>query len=300
MTFNSTTILLVAFFVLVASFFWWWQNCGPTLKCKTVENVSNLEISGDIIKKNETIAMLTAQVVKKQIDILLTIGSIYASKKELTQLIQQDKWREAINLMSGIFKELPEGTIEKIVLADVLGTAKDSIPTEPELIGKNFAFRDWYRGVTADFKPYVSEVYQRASEPRFNMVGIAFPVNDIRGIPTAILLLHVKTDIFQKWLSDIKFGTTGLSYIVDQRGHVIVHPDLPTQSEIVDYSSKTEVQKVISGQSGTEISFGAKGQRTLSSYEPIIEINWGVITRIELNEVINSGLIKGKSMGETK
>lgn len=300
LTLGLAVILLVLFFVLAAGFFWWWQNCKSTFECKTTESISNFEISGNIIKKNEMIAKLVAQVVRKEIDQLLTVGSVYAGRKELIQFIQQDKWREAVNLTSGIFKEFPGGTIEKIVLADMLGTAKGAIPSDSNVLGTNFAFRDWYRGVTTDFKPYVSEVFQRMSIPRFNVVGLAFPVNNSHDVPIAILLLQIKTDTFQKWLNDIKFGNSGLSFIVDQRGHVVAHPEIPTQGEIANFSSRTEVQKVISGQSGTEISVSSKGKRILVSYEPIPDLHWGIITRIELDELIDSRLIKENTLGQIR
>ena len=38
------------------------------------------------------------------------------------------------------------------------GTMRAIYPPQPDLIGHNFAFRDWYKGVTREWRPYVSEV----------------------------------------------------------------------------------------------------------------------------------------------
>ncbi|MBI2669803.1 MAG: cache domain-containing protein [Candidatus Yanofskybacteria bacterium] len=296
LTFSSALILLIVFFILASGFFWWLNKCGLTVKCKTAQNISNLEISGHIIKKNETIAVLTAQVVKKQIDTLLTVGSFYADKRELIQLIQQGKWQDAINLASGILEEIPQNSVDKIDLFDVSGTLQANIPEDKEVRGKNFAFRDWYRGVATDFKPYVSEVFERTERPNFNVIILAFPIFNSKNITLGFMTLQIKTDVFLEWLKELKFGNSGLSFIIDQRGHIVAHPEIPPQGAIADYSSRTEVQKVISGQSGTEISFGPKNQRILSSYEPIPNLHWGIITRIELDEVVNSGFINYNSL----
>ena len=296
LTFWSATLLLIVFYVLAVGVFWWLENCEFLLQCKTTQDISNLEISGDVIKKNEMVAILTAQLVKKQIDILLTIGSVYAARKDFVQFVQQNKWQDAINLASGMLKEAPPNSIDRIGLLDIAGTLQGNIPEDRGFWGQNFAFRDWYRGVTTNFKPYVSEVFERTAEPNFNVVILVFPIFNNKETPIGFMTMQIKTDIFLGWLNEIKFGNSGLSFIIDQSGHIVAHPEIPPQGAIIDFSSKTEVQKVISGQSGTEITISSKNKRTLVSYEPIGDIHWGVITRIELDEVINSGLIKVSSV----
>ena len=262
---GSAVALLVVFFVLSAGFYWW-LNCESFPSCKPVADISEFQIDGEIIKKNEIIVKLTAQVIRKQISGLLTIGSFYANNSEVRGLVQQDKWQEAVNLALAASRE--DEDIDRI------------------------AHRDWYKGVTSDFKPYVSEVFLRDTDPPFNVIGLSFPVLDNNGFPVAIMLFTVKTDTFLKWLSEIKFGASGKSFIVDQLGHVIAHPDIAPQGAMVDFSSRKDVQKALTGKSGSEITINLDNERIISSYEPITEYGWAVVTTIKLDEVIKSGLIK--------
>ena len=63
------------------------------------------------------------------------------------------------------------------------GTMKAIYPPQPDLIGKNFAYRDWYKGVSHEWKPYISEVYQSAVQPHYLVVAIAIPLYDDQGKP---------------------------------------------------------------------------------------------------------------------
>ena len=287
-------LLVLVLVVTIGSLFWF--NCRFLVQCKTP---ANLSINGAIIKKNEMIAKITAQLIKSHIDGLLVVGSFYSGKKEVVQNIQQGKWQNAMNFVAGAFSEDNLGAIDRMALFDITGTTMANLPEQGHLIGQNFAYRDWYQGVTADFKPYASEVYVRATKPPANVIGVAFPVKNNNNVPIAILLFTIKTDSFLWWLEEIKIGESGKTFVVDKRGHVIAHPDIASQGEPVDYSYRTDVQKVISGQSGTEITFNLKNEQILSSYEPIPEYRWGVITKIKLAEVIKSGFGK-EIQGEWK
>ncbi len=47
-------------------------------------------------------------------------------------------------------------------VADDAGSLTAVYPAAPKLIGGNFAYRDWYRGLAARGGPYVSVAYQTA------------------------------------------------------------------------------------------------------------------------------------------
>ena len=49
-------------------------------------------------------------------------------------------------------------------------------PMDPAVIGQNFAYRDWYKGVADGWKPYVSEVYRTRAAPQQLAVAVAVPV----------------------------------------------------------------------------------------------------------------------------
>jgi hypothetical protein len=62
------------------------------------------------------------------------------------------------------------------------GTMRAIVPPD-KIVGQNFAYRDWYRGVTAHWQPYVSEVYRTAAGSSPLVVAVAVPIRDERGAP---------------------------------------------------------------------------------------------------------------------
>jgi PAS domain S-box-containing protein len=63
-------------------------------------------------------------------------------------------------------------------VSDLRGRIVASYPVEPELIGKDFSFRDWFRGVSRTGRPYVSSAFSSAMKGHPLVVGVAAPVID--------------------------------------------------------------------------------------------------------------------------
>ncbi len=63
--------------------------------------------------------------------------------------------------------------IQGAFLTDVSGRLTDVVPSTPQIVGKDFSFRDWYKGISATGRPYVSEAYETeiAGRPLVVAVG---------------------------------------------------------------------------------------------------------------------------------
>lgn len=259
-----------------------WPRVGVDIR-----EQEKFNISGTIINKNEALAKLSAQVIKRRLNSMLITGNAYSKNKRLIRFINEDKWVEAINSIAGLLKEDLNGSAERIFLTDVAGTLRADFPKVPEVSGQNFAFREWYKGVTRNFEPYLSEVYIRTAKPQFNVVAFAFAIKDRMGIPVAILAIETKSDAFLNWIYDINIGKDGRLFMVDQKGHVVAHPDFAPQGNIIDYSGEPDVQRVVSGLAGSDIFLSEKG--LISSYEPVTGYGWAVVARVPIKEAKGGG-----------
>lgn len=251
-------------------------------KFKSRLSVESININVEYIKQNEVLVQIFSQVVKKRLDSIFLIGTVYSQNEQLKALILTEKWTEAVQVVIPALREEP--VIEKVFIRDILGIAKADYPSAPELTGLSFANRDWYKGVTTNFKPYLSGVYERITQPKFNIATIAFPIFDSKKVPIAIMGFQIKLDVFYQWTSDLKIGNSGRVFIVDQTGKIVAHPKYPSQSEIVDFSQEKDVQKALSGKSGSEIVV-TRNEATLSSYEFMPDFGWAILSRISGEEV---------------
>jgi PAS domain S-box-containing protein len=234
------------------------------------------ELTEFTLSRRQSIADLAATVLEQKLERLTDIGVSLATRVRFRQLINDGKWEEAIEILHGVSKDFP--IIERIFLADSTGTLMADAPALPAVRGKNFATRDWYQGVSNGWKPYVSGVYQRAAEPRYNVIAAAIPIKAERENTVGILVLQVRLDTLIDWSKSIKVEGAGFVYVVDKEGRLAAHPKIPLQSQILDYSSVPVVQKVLRGQTGVQISFNPlEKEERIAAYAPVRGSGWGVI-----------------------
>jgi PAS domain S-box-containing protein len=230
------------------------------------------------LSQKQAIAYLAAVTLKEKLDRLVDLSVSLASRVRFRKLVSEGKWDEAVEILSSLPQDFP--FIDRLVLAGLDGTLWSDTPALPNARGKNFAGRDWYRGVSQSWKPYVSEVYQRAAEPRYNVVAIAAPIKTEHGDLAGILVLQVKLDFLLEWTKAITVGPNGIVVIIDKRGNIAAHPKFPPQGELVDYSRVPAVQKLLRGAVGVEVlSNPIEREEQVFAYQPVAGYGWGAIVQ---------------------
>jgi signal transduction histidine kinase len=234
------------------------------------------DLTESTLSRRQSIAYLAASALEQRFSRLTDIGTSLATRVRFRQLVSAEKWDEAIAILKDVREDFP--FIDRVFLADLTGTLMADSPALPGVRGKNFASRGWYRGVTDKWKPYVSDVYQRAAEPRYNVVATAIPIKAEKDKIVGILVLQVQLNALVGWSNSIDLGPAGFVYVVDRKGQLATHPRLPSQGEIVNYASVPVVQKVLRGQSGVETMFNPlEKEERIAAYSPVPGVGWGVI-----------------------
>jgi hypothetical protein len=93
----------------------------------------------------------------------------------------------------------------------------------PELVGKDFSGRDYYKGLVAAGDTYVSEAFESAQAGHPFVVTIATYVR-AQGRPLAIIVLAIELDAVQP-LADSVAAVQGVNlWVADQRGKLLAAP----------------------------------------------------------------------------
>ena len=159
-------------------------------------------------------------------------------------------------------------------LYDLDGRMRVIYPPQSALLGQDFAYRDWYKGVAERWEPHISEVYQSAVPPHELVVAIAVPVTDAQGKPIAILMGADALDtISQRLGTKLEGGWTIL--LVDHSAHAVARHGSDSGVP-VDLSPYEPVHRVQAGQSGSG-SFMRGGEAIFAGYEPAGKSGWGVV-----------------------
>lgn len=228
------------------------------------------------VSQRQAIAYLAATTLKEKLDRLTDISVALASRVRFRQLVSEGKWDEAVQILKGVPEDFP--FFDRVFLSGPDGTLWADTPALPDVRGKNFANRDWYRGVSQNWKPYVSDVYQRAAEPRYNLFAVAAPIKAEDGPVIGILVLQVKIDFLLQWTKNIEVGPNGFVVIVDRQGKIAAHPEFAPQGELVTYSKIPPVQKSSldnKGAAGLSNFFGTEEE--LVTYQSVSVYGWRAI-----------------------
>ncbi len=123
-------------------------------------------------------------------------------------------------------------------------------PPHPSVVGRNFAFRDWYKGVSRLHQPYISEVYRSAVPPEDLVVAVSVPIEDEQGKPMGIVMAAFALDTISRQLVGTKLAGEWTISLVDQNGHLSAHPGIDPHSPPVDLTNYAPTQAMRKGQSG--------------------------------------------------
>ena len=167
-------------------------------------------------------------------------------------------------------------------LLDLKGRLRAS-PVAPELVGRDFSERDYYRGLVAKGDggdSYVSEAFESAQAGHPLVVTIATYVRDpsAAGRPRAILLLAVELDAVQP-LADSVAAAQGVDlWVADQRGKLLAAPGgrppglRPVASEPIGRTASLGTGLV------DDVDLG--GEPSLVVHRPVDPLGWTVFAAV--------------------
>lgn len=164
------------------------------------------------------------------------------------------------------------------------GTMNTIAPLDPSVIGRNYAWRDWYKGVVRHWAPYVSETYRITAEPHVLSVAVSVPIKDAGGHPVGIIAAAFSLRQIGQWLAEVRgYGPRTIT-VVDQQGHVLGSPHIDVLQPAVDLSDYEPVKRALGGERGAGY-FRRGGMQRYVAYLPIPSYGWAVISEEPADEV---------------
>lgn len=157
-------------------------------------------------------------------------------------------------------------------VTDKEGLLWTDYPRAPESLGKTFAYRDWYEGVSRSWSPYVSEVYQRHADPRPLVVSVAVPVRDAAGRVRGTFVHQLRLEGLTEVTRQVEVGHGGYVYVVDHTGTVAAHPHLDLQARPYKSYAKTPTVKGIEGRETNVVEYvdPVSGRHMLAAAVPVV------------------------------
>jgi signal transduction histidine kinase len=242
----------------------------------------NSEFQHIVISENETLLNLTAYHLEEKINTEISNAKTFADRPLVIKALKTNDPKALIgHLKNFIGNSL---SIEKVIITNPLGIGIAVYPEDSSVTGLDFSDKDWYRGVSAQWRPYVSDFFLRVAEPQRYLFAIAVPVKEENGNILGIMVFHPKEDYFMDELSGMSIGS-GFIYVVDKNGHLIYHPAYK-MDRIYDFSGVPAVEKVKRSLSGVEKGIDPVGKgAVISAFRPM-KWEWGIILQRPEKEVL--------------
>lgn len=177
------------------------------------------DVKDRVLRNDRESAQLISLIMESYLGDIRSTMESYANRPLLIQAVRRKNVAEARQHLANL--NLLNPSMDRLLITDPAGTLWVNLPHLPDVVGKNFAFRDWYRGVNREWKPYIGEVVLRVTAEKDTAVHIAVPVADEKGNIIGILLNTLRAVEIGKILRRVPLEE-GLSVsLTDRRGTLI-------------------------------------------------------------------------------
>lgn len=164
-------------------------------------------------------------------------------------------------------------------VSDAAGATLGVSPANPAVMGKNFSYRDWYRGVTRSAKPYVSSAYVSAVKGAPLVVAVATPVramtpSDVagRGLPSGAVIgtffIGYKIGSIQAFADHIASVEQVDLELTDQAG-VLMAREGGIAGQLIKRAPAPDFNAALQGRTGNSMS-----ATELAASSPVSGIGW--------------------------
>jgi signal transduction histidine kinase len=233
------------------------------------------ELTEAALARRVSHSALAATILSEKFERLVDIGVSLATRVRFQELIASERWVEAAQILRRVPADFE--FLDRVFIADAGGTLMADAPELPGTRGANFAHRDWYKGVSRDWKPYVSQLYRRAAAPQRNVIAVSVPIHGAKGKVTGILVLQVKLETFFDWARHIDVGPEARVLAVDGAGRAAFDSTTPTAGLAELPAVLPAAQWPARGSPGAEIvPEAAGGEPTVRSFARAAH-GWGVV-----------------------
>jgi signal transduction histidine kinase len=176
-----------------------------------------------ILRDRQTLVQLLAHVVGTDLNRSSAIINYYETLPEVARILSSpDPVASAQQWVNSAFYSHPN--IDGMFLAAPDGTLLGSIPTTPELLGKDFGADQWREESAASDRPIVSSVHPRFSDRRL-ITDIVAPVRASDGTVLGFVGDWVLIERIGKRLSNIEFSDRFVFQVLDQTGAALFAND---------------------------------------------------------------------------
>ncbi|HMC37558.1 MAG TPA: cache domain-containing protein, partial [Actinomycetota bacterium] len=230
----------------------------------------------DYLTQNDAIARSVAASIDAREAGYLDVLRAYNGRLPLQEAVTGRDRVQALVHLRQLRQVFPE--LDRTFLADPAGIVWVTEPETPKIYGKSYAFRDWYRGVSRAWRPYMSEIY-RTDLGGSLAIALALPVRDRDNRVIGILASVQRLETLRQWLLPVEVPNGSL-FVVDRNGQLLFHRTRTGPDHVADYAATPVARSLRQGLNGVaEMEDPVERITSLSAYRWLPTLGWGVVVQ---------------------
>ena len=236
----------------------------------------------------ERIVNFTSEMLYQKLKETVNLGLSLGSRPKIIEALERGDWDGAAQALEGVSEMFP--FINRVFLADPGSCIRADLSNLGDAVGTCRTETDWFKGVSKEWKPYVSEIFSRRSLPHRNVIDIAIPLKrrshpaDVPGKSgdpktqvLGILVLQTMADNFGKFAEKVRLNDGEELYIIDHRGHIIFNRWIPSQGDIINVSATSLAgMTAVAAKGAGSIQCPSYKKKGVVNFQNVEDLGWQV------------------------
>jgi diguanylate cyclase (GGDEF)-like protein/PAS domain S-box-containing protein len=196
--------------------------------------------------------------------------------------------------LAGVHRHLSDlkknAEIDLTFVTDTRGILWANFPVFPEAIGKDLSSRDWYKGISSHWKPYISTVFKLIVGDKPLAVAVCVPIFDEKERVIGILGNSHRLGFLVNAMQRVPFSPYTTVNVIDRTGQILYSNKFPYRENITDYRFFPILEPALKEiKQQIEMNDPQKDQeKSYLTVVPMGDIGWTVIIERSLRDIYRS------------
>ena len=239
------------------------------------------------LANDKTTANLLADLILEHNRATIGILQSYAHRSRFIDAVKKKDLAEVHRHLSDLKKNTE---IDLTFVTDKRGILLMNFPMFPESTGKDLSYRDWYKGVSSYWKPYISTVFKLIVGNKPLSIAVCVPIFDEKGRPIGILGDTQRLSFLNAAIERVPFSPYTIVNVIDRAGQILYSNKVPYQESITDYRFFSIIEPAMKEKKQQiEMNDPQKDQeKRYLTVVPVGDIGWTVIIERSLKDIYRS------------
>ena len=194
----------------------------------------------DLLSADKSSSTVIAGAVTEYNNAVLQTLISYALKQSFVDAAKKKGVTEAQKQLA-LLKKTTD--FDRAIITDKGGIVRATFPASS--VGSILSYRDWYKGVSANWQPHVSSIFQVMTGDKPFVVAFSVPIIDEKRNPCGILTIYKKLDFLADSTKLVSLDQRTTLHVTDQDGNILFNNKTDFQKKVTGYSLFPVVKKAL-------------------------------------------------------